>query len=87
MTLSRQSVVGQVANLRPVANRPNLILLLLTVPLFAQTDPADKIAPELKKMIEVFATVEQESADPVSLDAAIYGGAIPGMLHTLDPHS
>ena len=28
-----------------------------------------------------------ESADPVSLDAAIYEGAIPGMLRTLDPHS
>ncbi len=64
-----------------------LILLIVCSPLLAQTDPADKIAPELKTMIEVFATVEQESADPVSLDAAIYGGAIPGMLRTLDPHS
>ncbi len=64
-----------------------LILLVFTAPLFAQSDPAEKIAPELKKMIDVFVAVEQESADPVSLDAAIYGGAIPGMLHTLDPHS
>src|SRR5579863_7242354 len=62
-------------------------ILLLASPLCAQTDPAAKIAPELKKMIEVFAAVEQDSADPVSLDAAIYGGAIPGMLRTLDPHS
>src|SRR5579863_1105980 len=38
-------------------------------------------------MVDVFVAVEQESADPVSLDAAIYEGAIPGMLRTLDPHS
>ncbi len=27
------------------------------------------------------------SADPVNADKAIYNGAIPGMLRTLDPHS
>jgi carboxyl-terminal processing protease len=35
----------------------------------------------------VFATVEQEAADPVSANQAFYQGAIPGMLRTLDPHS
>ncbi len=64
-----------------------LILLLFVPPLLAQSDPAEKLVPELKKMVDVFVAVEQESADPVSLDAAIYGGAIPGMLRTLDPHS
>jgi len=63
------------------------IAIFLAGPLCAQTDPAAKIAPELKKMIDVFVAVEQESADPVSLDTAIYEGAIPGMLRTLDPHS
>ena len=31
--------------------------------------------------------MEQNFADPCSADKAIYDGAIPGMLHTLDPHS
>ncbi len=31
--------------------------------------------------------VEQNSADKLSADKAIYKGAIPGMLRTLDPHS
>ena len=31
--------------------------------------------------------VEQNYADPVNPDKAIYNGAIPGMLHVLDPHS
>jgi carboxyl-terminal processing protease len=31
--------------------------------------------------------VEENYAEPVSADKAIYNGAIPGMLHSLDPHS
>src|SRR6266849_9209211 len=31
--------------------------------------------------------VEENFADPVNADKAIYKGAIPGMLRTLDPHS
>jgi carboxyl-terminal processing protease len=50
-------------------------------------DPADQLAKELKKAIDVFATVESEAADPVQPEVALYQGAIPGMLRTLDPHS
>src|SRR5690242_19819842 len=64
-----------------------LLFLLLALPLAAQDDPALKIAPELKKWVEVFSTVEREAADPVNPDAAVYQGAIPGVLRTLDPHS
>ena len=32
-------------------------------------------------------TLDEQAADPVSPDQAIYQGAIPGMLRTLDPHS
>src|SRR5271165_3477667 len=69
-----EGTLGRLSRVRPAANRSKLIFLLLAfpllaAPLWAQTDPAEKIAPELKKMIDVFATVEQESADPVSLDA------------------
>jgi carboxyl-terminal processing protease len=41
----------------------------------------------LKSFSQVYAIVEQNYADPVNPDKAIYNGAIPGMLHVLDPHS
>ena len=41
----------------------------------------------LKSFTQVYSVVEQNYADPVSPDKAIYNGAIPGMLHVLDPHS
>jgi carboxyl-terminal processing protease len=31
--------------------------------------------------------IEDNYAEPVNPDKAIYNGAIPGMLHALDPHS
>jgi carboxyl-terminal processing protease len=36
---------------------------------------------------EVFSVVQQNYAEPVNPDKAIYNGAIPGMLRALDPHS
>jgi carboxyl-terminal processing protease len=47
---------------------------------------------DMKSVADVFALVEKNYADPVSSEKAFYGdngrgGAIPGMLHTLDPHS
>jgi carboxyl-terminal processing protease len=56
-------------------------------PLLAADDAAAQIEQELKKIAGVYATVESESADPVPAATAIYQGAIPGMLRTLDPHS
>jgi carboxyl-terminal processing protease len=44
----------------------------------------------LKSFTSVYAVVEQnyaEKMDTDRADKAIYDGAIPGMLHTLDPHS
>ncbi len=41
----------------------------------------------LKQFSQVYDLVEQNNADPVSADKAVYQGAIPGMLHVLDPHS
>ncbi len=41
----------------------------------------------IKTFTRVFDVVEQNFADPVGTDKAIYKGAIPGMLRTLDPHS
>jgi len=44
----------------------------------------------LHKFTDVYAVVEQNYATPLSsdtIDKSIYDGAIPSMLHTLDPHS
>ena len=62
-------------------------LLLAVAPLRADDDPAATLSPELGRMIDVYATIEREAADPITADHAIYEGAIPGMLRTLDPHS
>ncbi len=44
----------------------------------------------LRSFTSVYSIVEQNYAEPLDTDKtdkAIYDGAIPGMLHTLDPHS
>ena len=41
----------------------------------------------VKTFTRVYSAVEDNFADKVDPDKAIYDGAIPGMLHTLDPHS
>ena len=61
----------------------------------ASNDSGDEsdLQASLKAFTRVYSVVEQNYADPVSPDRAIYGpansgiGAIPGMLRTLDPHS
>ena len=49
-----------------------------------------KIRDSLKSFTDVYSLVEQNYAEPIQgdkADAAIYDGAIPGMLRVLDPHS
>ena len=41
----------------------------------------------MRPVASAYALVEKNYADPVSSEKAFYQGAIPGMLHTLDPHS
>jgi len=79
--------------------RPFLLQLLALVavcgPVRAQQpDPSNRPLPdtvelerEIKRFMEVFALAEDHAADPVVLDQAFYGGAIPGMLRMLDPHT
>src|SRR6476469_8513086 len=45
------------------------------------------VRDSLRQFATVYDVVEQNYAEPVSADKAIYNGAIPGMLHVLDPHS
>jgi carboxyl-terminal processing protease len=47
----------------------------------------DDIHAGLRTFSSIYSVVEDNFADEVSADTAIYEGAIPGMLRTLDPHS
>jgi carboxyl-terminal processing protease len=57
----------------------------------AQTsEDESQLRDSLKTFSNVYALVEQNYAEPITgdrADAAIYDGAIPGMLQVLDPHS
>src|ERR1043166_2582166 len=47
----------------------------------------DDIITSLKTFTRIYHAVEANFADPLNPDRAVYKGAIPGMLRTLDPHS
>ncbi len=47
----------------------------------------DDVKSSLKAFTKAYNVVEENFAEPVNADKAIYNGAIPGMLRTLDPHS
>src|SRR5580658_8228651 len=54
----------------------------------AATGPDDaSVNQSLKSFTQIYDVVEQNFAEPVKAETAIYKGAIPGMLRTLDPHS
>lgn len=54
------------------------------------SEDESQIRDSLKTFTNIYALVEQNYAEPITgdkADIAIYDGAIPGMLRTLDPHS
>lgn len=53
----------------------------------ASTNSEEQLSQSLKAFTKVYDVVEANFADTVKPDKAIYKGAIPGMLRTLDPHS
>src|SRR5215813_1950484 len=53
----------------------------------AATPVQDDLDKNMKSVTGALTVLEQNFADPVSSEKAIYSGAIPGMLRTLDPHS
>jgi len=53
----------------------------------AATPADDPITQSMKSFTSVYDVLEQNFADKVDADKAIYNGAVPGMLRTLDPHS
>src|SRR5467141_1577437 len=60
---------------------------------FAQKSPYtppssdSDVKDSLKQFTKVYQVVEDNYAEPVNADKAIYNGAIPGMLHALDSYS
>jgi carboxyl-terminal processing protease len=70
-----------------------LLLVVSTLPSALRADDdaaatsAAALAEDLKKIVDVFVVADENAADPISAEQAIYQGAIPGMLRTLDPHS
>jgi carboxyl-terminal processing protease len=46
-----------------------------------------EVRDSVHEFTDVYNMVEQNYAEPVDADKAIYDGAIPGMLRVLDPHS
>ncbi len=75
---------------------PSVPQLAPAPPNFTQSRPVGSGSPlpdtaelerEIKRFLDVYLTTVDHAADPVNPDAAIYGGAIPGMLRKLDPHS
>jgi carboxyl-terminal processing protease len=87
----------------PAASRPSsargifLLVLVLGVAALlgglegpsvgATAADSNDLQDSAKSFARVLAVVERNYADPVDTDKAIYDGAIPGMLHVLDPHS
>jgi carboxyl-terminal processing protease len=57
------------------------------LPRTATAAQPDDTQDSLQKFANVLAVVQQNYAEPINLDQAIYDGAIPGMLESLDPHS
>ena len=63
---------------------------LLLAAIGSATTLPDETAPleqQLTRLLEVFRLLDENLADSFDPAAAIYGGALPAMLQTLDPHS
>lgn len=48
---------------------------------------ANDLQDSVKSFARVLSIVQQNYAEPIDTDRVVYDGAIPGMLHVLDPHS
>jgi carboxyl-terminal processing protease len=55
--------------------------------LFAVPPSTEELESALKRFSQVLAIVQEQAADPVNTQDAVYQGAIPSMLRRLDPHS
>ena len=70
-----------------VLGKALFVLQLAFVANAAGVNSSEDIQNSLKTFTKVYQLVEANFADEVKSEKALYGGAIPGMLRTLDPHS
>jgi len=63
-----------------------LALLVLALP-FAATAAEPELEKSVRALADVFSALEQNLAEPVNAEDAVYQGALPAMVRTLDPHS
>ena len=63
-----------------------LLMSVFALPVFA-ADPAADDAIAMKRFVDALVIMQDNNADPVDMDQAFYGGAVPGLLRHLDPHS
>jgi len=63
------------------------LLLTSPLPLTLSAQSEAEVSASLKKFTQVYETVESNFADKLDADNAVFKGAIPNMLRTLDPHS
>src|ERR1039458_5793761 len=66
---------------RPLAALIALLLCATALP------AVDDLETRMKAVIDAYALIEGNAADPITADQALYQGAIPGLLRNLDPHS
>jgi len=62
-------------------------MLLPLLLLFAAPPSTEELESALKRFSQLLAIVQEQAADPVNTQQAVYQGAIPSMLRRLDPHS
>jgi carboxyl-terminal processing protease len=90
-----EAIIQMVSRRRSYLSIPLFILLCSSLggvfgPEFSDAAAAtkeDDIRASLRTISTIYSLVEDNFADKVNADKAIYRGAIPGMLRTLDPHS
>jgi carboxyl-terminal processing protease len=63
------------------------VLFAFALLLFFADESGESLDIALKRFVQLFAVVEQNAADKPNASQVINGGAIPGMLRRLDPHS
>ncbi|MDE3159582.1 MAG: PDZ domain-containing protein, partial [Acidobacteriota bacterium] len=62
-------------------------LALLGSPVLRAAAAEGDLQSGVRSVTSALALIERNYAEPVSSEKLMYQGAIPGMLHTLDPHS
>ena len=67
--------------------RSPLLLLCASAILAAQPAAQDDFDRQLRSIIGAYTLASSNAADPVTPEQAFFGGAIPGLLRKLDPHS